>query len=173
MKQWIESVWDLEASEDTIRRRSYGLIEVADGRFRRIVFRPWPKILTADDVLIRSQFGSRRSLRDACRLFFNQPRSHRNFLALKFIVSNFGTTFGTIRRAMQVLDEVARIKHSDAIVAHVTTPHVSDRLMLRWGWDRHLESSRQRHFIKRFYGDYSKLQAMTAVEDGSKGKEQE
>lgn len=153
MKSWIESVYDLDAGRETIRRRPYGVIEVQDGRFLRIVFRPWPKLFTADDVLFRGQFSPRR--RDACRLFFNQPQNHSRYLALKFIVSDLGTSFASIRRAMLVLDRVAEIKRSDAIVAHVTTDHVSDRLLFRWGWERHLESSGRRHFIKRFYGKFS------------------
>jgi hypothetical protein len=110
-------------------------------------------------VTWRGQFSTRGLLRDACRLFFNQPMAHRNFLALKYIVSNFGTTFATIRRAMLVLDEIARIKKSDAILAHVTSPQISDRLMQRWGWERHLEHSSRRQFIKRFYGEYPDLRA--------------
>jgi hypothetical protein len=53
-----------------------------------------------------------------------------------------------------VLDEIARIKRSDAILAHVSNPQISDRLMWRWGWERHLVQSSKRQFIKRFYGVY-------------------
>jgi hypothetical protein len=154
MPHLFEVVHDLRTGEEAIRRRAYGVIEIAQGRLVRIVLRPWPKIFTSDDVLLRGQFSHRGLLRDACRLYFNQPWGHRNFLALKYIVSHLGTTFATIQRAMQVLDEVARIKRSDAIVAHVSNPNISDRLMERWGWERHLESSNRRHFIKRFYGVY-------------------
>ncbi len=159
MTQLFETVFDLELGQEAIRRRAYGVIEVREGRLSRIVFRPWPKVFSNDDVTWRGQFTTRGLLRDACRLYFNQPLAHRNFLALKYIVSNFGTTFATIRRAMLVLDEIARIKQSDAIVAHVASPQISDRLMRRWGWGRHLEHSSRRQFIKRFYGAYPSLQA--------------
>jgi hypothetical protein len=65
---------------------------------------------------------------------------------------------------MSVLDEIARIKRSDAIMAHVTTSSVSDRLMRRWGWEPHLESTGQRHFIKRFYGVYPQTNAVSAAQ---------
>jgi hypothetical protein len=154
MSNLFEVVRDLQAGEEIIRRRAYGVIEIAGGRLERIVFRPWPKMFSGDDVLLRGQFSRRGLIRDACRLYYNQPRAHRNFLALKFIVSHFGTKFASIRRAMLVLDEVARIKRSDAILSHVSNSQISDRLMFRWGWERHLTHSRRRQFIKRFYGIY-------------------
>lgn len=165
MSGLIETVYDLDAGHEIIRRRAYGIIEVAQGRFSRIVFRPWPKIFTSDEVTWRSQFSHRGLIRDACRLYFNQPLAHHNFLALKYIVSHFGTTFGTIRRAMTVLDQIAFIKRTDAIVAHVTSGQISDRLMRRWGWERHLEISTRRQFIKRFYGVYPNFQ-QDAVHQG-------
>ena len=154
MSRFIETIYDLESGQDAIRRRSYGVIEVSEGRLSRIVFRPWPKLFSNDDVTLRGSFSTRGLVRDTCRLYFNQPLAHRNFLALKYIVSHFGTKFATIRRAMRVLDEIARIKRSDAIVAHVASSQISDRLMRRWGWEPHLEDSARRQYIKRFYGVY-------------------
>jgi hypothetical protein len=53
-----------------------------------------------------------------------------------------------------VLDEIARIKQTDAIVCDVRNARISDRLLRRWGWESHVPQSRRRHFIKRFYGEY-------------------
>jgi hypothetical protein len=53
-----------------------------------------------------------------------------------------------------VLDEIARLKGSDAIVAEVRNLRISNRLLHRWGWESHLPTSRRRHYIKRFYGSY-------------------
>jgi hypothetical protein len=154
MSRLFESVSDLESGGSTIRRRSYGVIEVRSGRLARIVFRPWPKTFTADDVLWRGQFSTRGRRHDFCRLYFNQPRAHPGYLALKFIVGEFGTTFATIRCAALVLDEIARLKRIDAVLCHVSTNHISNRLLRRWGWEPHLVESSRRQFIKRFYGTY-------------------
>lgn len=163
MSQLFEVVYDLRTGEETIRRRRYGVIEISEARLSRIVFRPWPKVFSGDDVMLRGQFSPRGLIRDACRLYFNQPAGHRNYLALKFLISHFGTSFASIRRAMIVLDEVARIKQSDAILTHVSNSHISDRLMFRWGWERHLNRSSRRQFIKRFYGDYSRAMSRSDV----------
>ncbi len=154
MPKLFETVFDLESGQAAIRHRAYGIIEVSAGRLSRIAFRPWPKIFTADDVLVRSQFSHRWLVRDACRVYFNQPLAHQRYLAIKYIISNFGTKLATLRCAMLVADEVARIKRVDAIVCHVASSKISDRLMKRLGWERHLENSPKRQFIKRFYGTF-------------------
>jgi hypothetical protein len=43
---------------------------------------------------------------------------------------------------------------SHAILAEVTNAAISDRALIRFGWQTHLEHSRHRHWIKRFYGKY-------------------
>jgi hypothetical protein len=53
-----------------------------------------------------------------------------------------------------VLDEVARLKASDAILCDVWNWRISDRLLARWGWQPHKPDRWHRHFIKRFYGVY-------------------
>ncbi len=91
---------------------------------------------------------------DYCWLYYNQPCRHRRFLALKYIVSSRAATFRTVRSSLAILDEIARLKSTDAIVAEVRNLRISDRLLRRWGWESHVPTSRRRHFIKRFYGTY-------------------
>ncbi len=55
----------------------------------------------------------------------------------------------TFRQAALVLDEIAEIKGSWAIVCHAMNPRISDRLFARWGWEPHCAGERGRHFIKR------------------------
>ncbi len=149
----FENVFDLEQNEQMIRDRRYGIIEVQDGRFHRIRFRPWPKTVSLPEVWWDSRV-SRGSESDLCKLYYNQPIGSSNFLALKYVVSSFGATFATVRQAALVLDEVARIKQTDAIVCEASNHRISDRLLRRWGWEPHLLHRRRRHFIKRFYGTY-------------------
>ena len=82
------------------------------------------------------------------------PRSAPNFLALKYVLSSRDTTLATFRLSLTVLDQIAAIKRSDAIVADVTNLRISDRLLRRWGWEPHLTGDWRRHWIKRFYGSY-------------------
>ncbi len=154
MSLFLQHVDDLLGQADTLRRRPYGVICVENGRFKEIIVRPWPKLISVAEI---SLFGNRfhdRSTGNRCWLYYNQPRRLRNFLTLKYVVSSHQASYATFRRAMIVLDAVARIKQSDAIVCEASNLRISDRLAQRWGWEPHVPSSRRRHFIKRFYGSY-------------------
>jgi hypothetical protein len=57
--------------------------------------------------------------------------------------------------SMAVLDEIARIKRSDAILTDAANFRISDRFLRRQGWERHTKARYHRNYIKRFYGEYS------------------
>lgn len=146
---------DLTDPSGKIFCRAYGIIVVEQGEFSEIRFRPWPKVISTWEIGTKGQkVHEQGSTLDRCMLYYNQPFFHKRYLALKYVVSNRGTSFRSFRLATRVLDEVARIKESDAIVCEVTNPSISNRLLKRWGWDRHLEDHPSRNFIKRFYGRY-------------------
>ncbi len=149
-----EAVNDLDAGAAVLRRRRYGVIEVADGRLQRIRLRPFPKLISLPGVRLDEWLCHGRRQGDRCWLYYNQPLSCPSFLALVHVVSTAGTSYRTFRRAVGVLDEIARIKQSDAIVCHVANGRISDRLLHRWGWEPHAPRLRGRNFIKRFYGRY-------------------
>jgi len=142
--------WDAE----TIRRRPYGVIETAAGRLVAIHFRPVPKLLAWPEVLPVGPEYHARGKADRCLLYYNQPRRCRNFLALKYIVSTTGTPYSTFIAAVEVLDRVAEIKRSDAILCDAFNQRLSDRLLRRHGWEPHKPQRWHRNFIKRFYGQY-------------------
>ena len=56
--------------------------------------------------------------------------------------------------AGHVLDEIARIRGATAIVAHVTNHNITDRLLVRLGWQQHMPHWKGRHWIRRFYDGY-------------------
>jgi hypothetical protein len=155
MGEWFKSVYDVGSAAGQIERRRYGVIEVNAGQFTAIHFRPWPKIISTIEASWLGGWQHGRRRRDQCLLYYNQPIGHDSYLALKYVVSSFGTSYRTFRQTLAVLDEVARIKQTDAIVADVTNQRISDRLLSRQGWEPHLPDSNRRHFIKRFYGRYS------------------
>lgn len=137
------------AQRELVRTARYGVIETADEWLVRIRLRRWPRRAGPFDLLLGRTLHHRwRGNR--CRLYYNQPVGHDDFLALKFTVSGRGTSFATFRAALQVLDEVARIKGTHAIVCDVANRRISNRLMARWGWEAHLPSRWHRHYIKRF-----------------------
>jgi hypothetical protein len=53
-----------------------------------------------------------------------------------------------------MLDEIAAIKRTDAIVMQAWNPRLTARNLARYGWAPHTADPRGRHFIKRFYGEY-------------------
>ena len=150
----FETIHDFEAGRETIAKCSYGVIEVADGEFVGIHLRPWPKIVSVVEAKWMGGWQHERRERDQCLLYYNQPIAHRNFLALKYTVTSYRTTYKTFRRTLIVLDEIAKLKKTDAIVAEVSNKRISDRFMKRCGWEPHLPNKKARHFIKRFYGQY-------------------
>ncbi|MEX2112044.1 MAG: hypothetical protein WD845_02605 [Pirellulales bacterium] len=156
-----------DADRAALRRGRYGVIEVVDGRLAAIHLRWCPKIVSALEI---EWLGRRRHDSvpgDRCRLFYNQPRRHSNYLALAYVVSHCDCTFATICRAAQTLDEVARVKQSDAILCDVWNLRISQRLLARWGYQPHNPRRWHRHYIKRFYGTYPPPRAMDACRANS------
>ena len=150
----FETVNNLADRAEVLRRRHYGLIEVADGRFRRVLLRPFPRVVSAPEIILLGGMYHRRRAGDRCLLYYNQPRRFPQFLALKYIVSARQTTLRTVTRALAVLDEIARLKRSDALLCDVGNWRISTGLIARWGWEPHCPSRWHRHYIKRFYGEY-------------------
>jgi hypothetical protein len=150
----FETVWDVRKGAEVLRRRRYGVIVAEHGLLRAIHLRPWPKVFSGRDLCGAGRHVDGRAGEHACWLYYNQPWQHPRFLALKYIVSGRRATFQTLCAAWIMLDEIARMKGADAIVAEVRNLRISDRLLRRWGWESHVPSSRRRHFIKRFYGTY-------------------
>jgi hypothetical protein len=150
----FETITDLSDGVESLRRRPYGLIEVADGSFCRVLLRPLPKIVTLAGTLLIGGPKHRRQPGDRIRLYYNQPRRFRNFLVLKYAESARNTSMASVTRALAVLDEIARLKGSDALLCDAANSRITTRVLGRWGWEPHCPSWFHRHYIKRFYGVY-------------------
>jgi hypothetical protein len=150
----FETISDLTEGGETLRRRRYGIIEVADGRVQRVLLRPFPKIVSAPGILLYGGWCHRHRRGDFLRLYYNQPRRFSNFLVLKYIESSRDTRIATLAAAMAVLDEIARRKRSDALLCDVANWRITTKVLGRVGWTPHCPSRFHRHFIKRFYGSY-------------------
>lgn len=94
---------------------------------------------------------------DRCELFYYEAWNNPGYLTLSYIHSGAQTSLSTLYLATLALDEIARLRNSQAIVCHVTNDRITDRLLRRWGWQAHCPDWSGRHFIKRFYGVYPEL----------------
>ncbi len=56
-----------------------------------------------------------------CWLYYRQPRRLPQFLVLDYVISTRGSTLATFRGALNILDDLARLKRSDAILCDVAT----------------------------------------------------
>jgi hypothetical protein len=155
MTPLFETVTDLAAGAETLARRRYGVIEMAGGQFQAIRLRPFPKIVSAPGIMLFGNAYHEHSTGDRLWLYYNQPLRFPDFLVLKYIVSGRESSFASLARALDVLDEIARLKRSDALLCDVGNWRISTRILTRWGWQPHCPSRWHRHYIKRFYGEYA------------------
>ncbi|MGI9457762.1 MAG: hypothetical protein ACR2NU_14450 [Aeoliella sp.] len=150
----FQFIQDFDAGREILIRGRYGMIETVGGRLNCITLRPWPKLISWPEVWpVRLKFHDRGPV-DRCRLYYNQPRGMPNFLALKYVVSTPGTQYATFRAALTVLDAIAELKRTDAILCDAANSRLSDRFMNRLGWEAHKPQRWHRNYIRRFYGEY-------------------
>lgn len=153
MLRLFETVTDLKSGVEPIRQRRYGVIEAREGHFHRVRLRPYPKIASVPEVFWLGGWYHRLVPGDRCWLYYNQPRRFPNYLAVLSIVSARDTSLSTLRRVLQTLDEIARIKGADALLCDAANWRLSTAIMCHWGWEPHCPSYWHRHFIRRFTAD--------------------
>ena len=149
---FFRNILDLDQQRRELIEGRYGVIEVEQGQFQRIILRPWPKFVSLWESLGWGEYLHRHRPGDRCRLFYNQPRGSERYLALKYIHSQRGTSLRSFQTALSILDQIAQIKRSDALVCEAANLRLTERFMRRYGWERHTSSPR--NYIKRFYGSY-------------------
>jgi hypothetical protein len=154
MPRWRETIDDLDTGREQIRARRYGVIETAGGELQAIHLRSWPKLVSMSELWPLGPRYHCRGAADRCLLYYNQPQRMPDFLALRYVVSTAGTSYATFRAALKTLDQVAALKHVDAIVCDAGNIRLSDRLMARLGWEPHKPQRWHRNYIRRFYGVY-------------------
>ncbi len=154
MPRLFETVTDLRRQADVVRRRRYGVLEIAGGRFVCLRFRPYPKMVSLPEITVLGRWYHRYNRSNRLLVYIDQPRQFPNFLTVKYVLSGAAATFASCHRAARLVDEIARIKRSDALLCDVSNLRISDRLMRRWGWESHKPQRWRRNYIKRFYGEY-------------------
>ena len=154
MRPFLETVTDLRLGAVSLADRHYGVIVTSEGRLERILLRPWPKLVSIPEILVLGRLLHRHRRGDRCLLYYHQPWRFPRFLVVKYVFSMCGTRYATFRRALEVLDEIARLKRADALLCDLANPRISRQMMRRWGWEPHCPSRWHRHYIRRFYGQY-------------------
>jgi hypothetical protein len=160
MSGLCKTVFDLEAGRDALCGRRHGVIETVRGELHAIHLRVWPKLVSLPELWPQGSRYHARGEADRCLLYFNQPWRAPNFLALKYIVSTEGTSYRTFRAALTILDAIAVIKRTDAIVCDAINMRLSDRLLSRFGWEPLQPRRWHRNYIRRFYGVYPTVTAL-------------
>lgn len=130
----------------------HGRILVREGRFVRIACRRWASSVSVARVWWDSRL--RPGPTDECWLDYRGTRRQPGFLTLDYVRSGRRSGLASFRMALRVLDKVAELRRAQAIFAHVSTSAISDRLLVRWGWEPLGGESRGRQWVKRFYDGY-------------------
>ena len=150
----LDSVSDPRLHENKIRKWRCGRIVMQAGKLVEIQQRLLCGNVSVAEVWLQAKFGRRDD--DCCWLDYHQPLGMASFLTLDYIRTGTLASYQTFIGACQILDEIARIRSTAAIVAHVTNRNISDRLLERHGWERHMERWKGRHWIRRFYQGHPK-----------------
>lgn len=150
----FETVTDLSVGAETLRRRRYGVIETRGGALARVLLRPLPTLFAWEEVWPAGGWRHASGPPDLCRLYYNAPRSAPGYLALRYVATTPGASYKTFRAALTVLDQIAEIRGSDALVCDAANHRLSDRFLRRMGWEPHKPELWRRNYIRRFYGVY-------------------
>lgn len=148
----LRPVTNIAAESGLLTQRSYGKIVVENRRLIAVHGRWWPYLGDLLQVAFDSRFPLVRE--DRCELYYHVSRSSPDFLTLGYVHSGPRTSLGTLYAATLILDEIARLKRSSAIVCNVTNDRISHRLFERWNWEQHCLDWPGRHYIKRLYGQF-------------------
>ena len=151
----LQPVSNVGAAGEVLKSRRYGRIVVDSGRLEAVYARWWPHVSSLIEV--QWEKWRRAFEQDRCELFYHIPWGSSRYITLSYVRSGPKTSLSTFYAATLVLDEIARLRDSNAIVCNVTNSRISDRLMTRWGWTAHCPNWKGRHFIKRLYGEHPEI----------------
>lgn len=165
---FFKTISDVDSGRSVIRNRAYGVIEVCDQQLKAIHMRPYPKLISIPEIYWSSFWKKhivKPTNRDRVLLYYNQPVMHRNFISLNYFVSDDGATLASIAVCLSVLDYVAKVKRTDAMVTEISNKRIKDRHLAHFGWEEHRKEDRGRHWVKRFYGQYPESFLFQAIGD--------
>jgi hypothetical protein len=148
----INAVRDPVSGAERLKRWRHGRIVMRSGQLIEIQRRLTCGSVSVAEVWWQARYG--RNDDGICWLDYHQPFGMPGFLTLDYIRSGTRAGYKSLAGAARVLEEIAKLRGATAIVAHVTNGNISDRLLERLGWQRHLEHWKGRHWNRRFYDGY-------------------
>jgi hypothetical protein len=143
---------DIRSSTEALQRWRCGRIVVQQGRLVRVEHRLMCGSASMAQVWWQIKYG--RTDDDLVWLDYHQPLGIPRFLTLDYVRSGTQAGYRSFLAAINLLNEIARIRSAQAIVAHVSNGKISDRFLRRQGWQQHMNDWNGRHWIRRFYDGY-------------------
>ena len=126
----------------------YGEIEVTSGSLVAIHRSWWPRIGSQYEAYRDSY--NRTLPSDSCRAYFAFPFRAPGYMSILYALGGPNMQYKTIYQAVLVMDQIAQVRESKAIVCQVISERGTERLMNRWGYVRHASKLGDNHYIKRF-----------------------
>jgi hypothetical protein len=142
-----------ETSAKSVLQWRYGQVETRDGLLVDISGRWWPWIASQWDVWRESYIKGLPP--DVCRFYYAFPIRAPGFMAVLYAHSGPRTRYPTIRKAIQVLEDIAHRRNAQAIVCQSTNDRLDERMMRRHGYTKHALTLGNNHYIKRLNAKHS------------------
>lgn len=143
----LSPLHSIEANAEKVSSWRYGEIELFNGSLAAIYPRWWPRWGSQWESYWDSYH--RVLPADHCIAYFAFPRSAPGYMSVLYAHSGPNTQYKTIYRAVSTMDQIAKLRNSDAIVCQMVSERGTERLMNRWGYVRHALSLGDNHYIKR------------------------
>jgi hypothetical protein len=125
----------------------YGWIRV-QGKSPQVLKSRWlPKMASSLEMNLHQR---RRPIgEDSFELWYNRPIRCPGFIAIAYAVAGNGTSIGTLRAGLAIVEEIGILLGYSAIVLHANNSRLDDRVMHYFGYERHALHLRGRHYIRR------------------------
>ena len=143
----LTPVYSVEENAEKVSSWRYGEIELANGRLNAIYPRWWPRM----GSLWESRWDNfyRTMPADHCIAYYAFPHSAPGYMSVLYARSGPNTQYKTVYSAVSTMDQIAKLRNSNAIVCQMVSQRGTERLMNRWGYVRHATSLGDNHYIKR------------------------
>lgn len=141
-------VFDLAVDGDRVRRWKSGTILVSEGSVDQLWGRWWGYQANVWQVWWLQRWP--KLPKDTCRIDYTFPGNGNEFLTLRFVQTGRHTTLKTVHAALRTLEKVAKLRDAYAIVCCLSNQRLHEKIMARWGYERHARKLPGLHFIKRF-----------------------
>jgi len=137
----------IEGHADELQACNYGEVLLSHGELVAIYPRWWPKIASRWEAI---QHTLLRSLpEDVCRAYYAFPRRAPGYMTVIYAHSGPNTHYRTLYRGVKVMEDIARLRNTKAMVCESVNARVDERLLNRWGYVKHAVSLGGNHYIKR------------------------